>query len=141
MQEIAIGLKAAQGSASLAEIRRAIVNREKLVTPDDMKKLGFIGKFKTLKEANKITGRIELNTEIQGGMEKAQQVLAKVKKEFESRKLIKEGVEELKNGAQRIFCEFEDGSLVQIRTAGKSGHPKVEIKDTVRNIDEKITFI
>ena len=74
-------------------------------------------------------------------MEKAQQVVDTVKKDFESRKLIVEGTEILdKNGSQRIFYEFKDGSQVQIRTQGKSGHPKIEIKDVSANLYEKITI-
>jgi hypothetical protein len=45
-----------------------------------------------------------------------------------------------KNGAQMTFYKFEDGSHVQLRTEGKSGQPKVEITDVLKNIYEKITF-
>ncbi len=123
------------------EIRQAIINREREIVPDDLKKLGFIGEFKKLNKYDKVTGRIFLNTELSGGITEAKQILHQVKNEFEaSKKLIDKVTEFAENGSERIFYKFEDGSSVQMRTSGKSGHPKVEVTDIAKNIKEKITF-
>lgn len=126
---------------SLAELRQVIINRERQITIEEAHKLGFRApEINKLRGFDKITGRIEFNTEWQGGMEKAQQVFESLKKEFGNRKIIEEGTELTKTGAQRIFYVFEDGSSIQLRSLGKSGHSKIDIIDTLKNIEEKITF-
>ncbi len=123
------------------EIRQAIINRARKIVPDDLEKLGFIGEFNQLDYYNKLTGEISLNTELSGGTARAQRVFNQVKTKFESsRKLIKKDTQFANNGAERIFYKFADGSSVQIRASGKSGHPKVDIVDISKNIKEKITF-
>ena len=131
-------------SAALAEleaIRQSIFNRTKDITIEEAHKLGFRAEsVYDLESFDKTTGRIELNTEWQGVIEKAKQVFESLKKEFgSSRKLIKEN-NVLEKGIQRIFYAFEDGSSIQIRFLGKSGQPKIDIIDTLKNIKEKITF-
>lgn len=126
--------------AELEAIRQSVFNRTKDITIEEAHKLGFRApEIDKLRGFDKITGRIEFNTEWQGGMEKAKQVFESLKNEFSCRKVVKEGVE-LKKGIERIFYEFSDGSKLQFRSLGKSGHPKIEILDTLKNIEEKITF-
>lgn len=133
--------KLTEVTQSTAELRQSILKREKIVTNDNLKPLGFRGDtFKKLEETNLTTGKISINTEMQGNIEKAKEVLNTIKKEFDTRGLIKDGTEPLKNGAEREFYQFKDGSSVQLRTKGKSGHIKVDIIDVFKNIEEKITF-
>ena len=133
----------AGSSASQAEleaIRQSVFNRTKDLTIEEAHKLGFRApKIGKLNGFDKTTGRVAYNTEWQGGMEKAKQVFESLKKEFSNKKVVKEVVE-LKKGVERIFYEFEDGSSIQFRSLGKSGQPKIDIVDTLKNIAEKITF-
>lgn len=122
------------------EVRRIILNRERDVLPSDLKTLGFRGERCTkLNYVDKKNGNIDLFTEIKGGLEKAKETLAAIKNEFECRsQLIQKVHDEAK---QRAFFKFSDGSKVQLRIEGKSGHPKVDVTDIFKNVEEKITFI
>jgi len=127
--------------AECEAIRKIIINRERKVTIEEAHKLGFRGEqVDTLKGFDKVTGEIKLNTDCQGGIEKAEQMLDSLRKEYESRKLTKKEIEPLENGGQRIAYTFADGSHIQLRSLGKSGHSKIEITDRFKNIKEKITF-
>ncbi|MDR3551337.1 MAG: hypothetical protein P4L31_08030 [Candidatus Babeliales bacterium] len=123
-------------------IRQSVFSRAKDITIQEAHKLGFRGeKVYGVNKFNKISGHIKLDTEWQGCMEKAKQIFDSLKNEFSgSRKLIEEVIESLEKGGQRIFYKFSDGSTIQLRDLGKSGHPKIEILDTLKNITEKITF-
>lgn len=134
-----------KSTQSLAELRQSVLSLEKrMLTNDELKKLGFRGdSFHNIDKVNLETGYIRINTESQGGMEKAQEIFNRVKKEFENRKLIPGDTKLIeKNGAQVQItsCRFEDGSCIQIRPEGKSGHIKVDIKDVLANTYEKITL-
>lgn len=93
-----------------------------------------------IREANQAANKIRLNTESPGGPNEAQQLFDNTKKEFANRGVAQEGIEPQDDGSLRIYSEYNDESLVQLRTMGKSGHPKVEITDAVNKIEEKITF-
>jgi len=133
--------KATEVTQSLDELRQSVLNLEKrMLTNNELKRLGFRGdNFHKIDNVNQKTGHIRVFTEIQGDIEKAQGVLNRVKKEFAPRGLIAED-SKVENGIRRIFCKFEDGSHIQLRTEGKSGHVKVEITDVLINTYEKITF-
>jgi len=127
--------------AEVEAIRHSIISSGRKPTVAEAKSLGFRGDaVDEVKELNKATGLIKLNTELSGGAERAQQVLDTVRKEFSNRKLIAQQIESTKNGSQRIVYIFEDGSRVQLRPSGGSGHPKIDIKDVLKNTYEKITF-
>ena len=77
-----------------------------------------------------------------GGFKEAQSLFRDVQQEMaEIRGVpIDAGESFLNNGQKRIYATFFDGTNVQIRPQGKSGHIKLEIKDVQKNIYEKITF-
>ena len=124
------------------ELRQSILKREKTPTADDLKRLGFHGdKFKKVDKVNVATGRIDLNTEVKGGKEEATKILDKLQKEFAPRGLINPAPPQVKaDGSLRIFYQYKDGSYLQLRTKGKSGHVKIDITDMFKNNEEKITF-
>lgn len=123
------------------KIRQIVFNRERDITIEEARKLGFRApQIDKLKAYNKSTGLIEYNTEWPGGMEKAQEVFECLKKEFGNRKLIKEVID-VDKGIHRTFYKFADNSSLQLRSLGKSGQPKIDIIDAYKNIEEKITFI
>lgn len=142
------GKQAIKTAAEIAQaecdaIRQIIFNRTRNITIEEAHKIGFRApKIHSLDEFNKITGRISYNMEWPGGMEKARQTLDALKNEFcnNGRTLVKEISRLEKNNIQRTFYEFNDGSSIQLRSLGKSGHPKIDIIDTLKNIEEKITF-
>lgn len=139
--EQAVKAEAQAIAKEVADLRRAIVNREIEVSDNLLPKFGFSGtRTKRLTDANKTTGRFGVNTELDGDINDAYKVYTSKVKEFSTtRRLIKEEVKEEK-GVLRMCSKFDDDSIVQVRTNGKSGHPKVDITDTDRNIEEKITF-
>jgi hypothetical protein len=126
---------------SLTKLRQEIVNHERKVLDSDLPKFGFTGiRAGKLTEANKTTGRFGVNTELDGNLTDACKVYTSKVEEFSAtRRLIKEEVKEEK-GVIRTCSKFDDNSVVQVRTIGKSGHAKVDITDTEKNIEEKITF-
>lgn len=83
---------------------------------------------------------LALGTGLDGGIEKANKLLDKLRKEYESRKLLREVILPTKDGGQRKIYYYEDGSRLQLRTNGILSHPKMIIIDVVRKNMEKITF-
>jgi hypothetical protein len=137
----AIAKEIDQEVISLTELRQEIVNRERGVIDSDREKLGFTGIRVKKSEVNQNTGRIGINTELDGGLENANNVYeAKVKYFSSNQELVEEGIKTTDNGEKRIYSRFKDGTFVQLRILGSSGHPKVDIIDISKNIKEKITF-
>ncbi len=127
--------------AKRESIRQIIMNRERNITIEEAHILGFRApKIDRLNGFDKTTGKICYHTEWPGGIEKAQQVFESLKAEFGGNKKLMPDVDVLEKGMQRILYKFEDGRKIQLRSLGKSGHPKIEIWDTINNIEEKITF-
>lgn len=126
--------------AKRESIRQIVMNRERKITIEEAHMLGFRApKIDKLGGFDKTTGIIKYHTEWSGGMENAQQVFESLRKEFGNKKLIPD-VDVVEKGIRRILYKFEDGRKIQLRGVGKSGHPKIEIWDTINNIEEKITF-
>lgn len=81
---------------------------------------------------NSQKGRLEVDSERLGGLEEA-------KRTFE--RLTGEKVpEHLNKPGDMHYKILPNGNRVQIRFEGRSGHPKIEIKDLVQKILEKVSF-
>lgn len=85
------------------------------------------------------TDWIELGTSLEGGTEKALQILNEVKQEFESRKLYNEIITLTNQGGQRNAYYYEDGSFIQLKFF-IDRLPKMIIIDVSKKNKEKITF-
>ena len=83
---------------------------------------------------------LALGTTFDGGIEEANKILDKLRKEYESRNLLREVILPTKDGGQRRTYYYEDGSRLQLRTNGILSHPKMIIINVIRKNMEKITF-
>lgn len=83
---------------------------------------------------------LALGTELDGGIQEANETLDRLQKEYESRNLLREVVLPTKDGGQRKTYYYEDGSRLQLRTNGILSHPRMIIINVVRKNMEKITF-
>lgn len=130
---------------SAEEIREKLFSRElKDITYNELKILGFQGD-KCVEKDIKVKSRlIKVNTEKEGGLEKAYEIFDKVKDELGKYSGIENSCSRLaisKNPISGRHCLFKNGNLINLRKEGKSGHVKLEITNVVENTYEKITFV
>jgi hypothetical protein len=95
-------------------------------------------KIGILKEVEKVEKTI-LNTEHQGGIKEAQEFFDKIKKEFASRELRREGIMTMLD-VQRMYSQYEDDTYVQLVFGNEPGCPRIEITDEKSHTFETITF-
>jgi hypothetical protein len=143
-----------QAGATAESLRRAYQTEERaaiiqsiektkpmglFVKPEQAKGLGFRGdQIKKLVDFDPESGFVRMNTQIDGGMKKAEELMQSIRSEFANRGALDP---EIYVDQGRKYYAFADGSSVQIRDIGKSGQPKIEISDVLRNIFEKITCV
>jgi hypothetical protein len=116
--------------------------RDVYVRPEHAQKIGLpsdvIKKTKTYVNDNGASV-IEANVQLPGSIKTAEEYFSNYVEEY-SRRVMSEKTVQIEGGVQQIRYTFKDGSRVQIRTLGKSGQPKIDIFDVIKNIDIKITF-
>ena len=130
---------------SAEEIHQKLFSRElKDITYNELKMLEFQGDRCVEKDIKVKSGLIKVNTEKEGGLEKAYEVFDKVKDELGKYSGIENSCSRLaisKNPISGRHCLFKNGNLINLRKEGKSGHVKLEINNIVENTYEKITFV
>ncbi|WP_032113548.1 DUF637 domain-containing protein [Candidatus Paracaedibacter symbiosus] len=123
------------------ELRNRIISGDKtpLKKEENTELLGFKGNNPRVKDINKNTGKIELHTD---STQSASSLYRQQVRQFEQEGIHGQSVTRrfiTENNKSALETKFDSGSRVGIRSEGKSGQPKVDIKDIYRNIEEKIT--
>lgn len=123
--------------------REEILSRVRIISDNDLKKLGFFGTHITDRKIFPKTGLIRLHTELIASLEEAQEFFHEIPKKLFAHTKVEGKVKPLYSKTTNAIIgeayHFEDGSLVQYRWEGKSGHIKIEITNIALNIYEKIT--
>ncbi|WP_198027315.1 hypothetical protein [Candidatus Paracaedibacter symbiosus] len=123
------------------ELRKIIMSGDKdaLKMKENIELLGFKGNNPIPKGVNKNTGEVTVFTD---STQSAASLYRQQIRQFEKEGIHGESATSrfmTDNNKPALQTKFANGSRVAIRSEGKSGQPKVDIRDTYRNIEEKIT--